>query len=771
MKYKVLLLTAITFITTCFGANAKNILSLKESITDNAIVYPSSFETNTKEMMENWYLKNYAIIDESNIETRDYGLVSDAEYIRRLKALPTEIEMPFNQIVKSYIERYIVRSRTLVAQMLGMCPYYMPIFEEALERHQMPLELKYIPIIESALNPNAVSPAGAGGLWQFMITTAKGVGLTVDTQLDERRDPYRSSEKAAVYFKQLYDTYHDWSLAIAAYNCGPGNVNKAIRRAGTDNPDFWEIYNYLPRETRGYVPAFIAANYVMTYYQKHNINPTLTKKPLIIDTVAVTKRIHLDQISQVLNIPIDEIKILNPQYRAGVINGSQARPLTLALPSQQIYSYIMAEDRIENFHKNVYAQRGEVQPGDVRPLIDDEEVQGKIIYHTVTDGEDFIEIADRYGMEYDELKELNELASTTLHTGQVLKVVNMNSLIEETVMGSQSSASTSSSYNSTSGQELVADNSRTNNSRYNDSGYDSGNNSSYNYRDDTSYNSRNNNNNNSKNSSYNNNNSGRNNSNNGNNNSNNGRSNVSSHDKQQVPPRPEQHKTQQNNVPDKQKTTAKNDNKNNNNTAKNDNKSNSAKNDSKNTAKNDNKNTAKNDNKNSKKTSEKKEDKKPAQPSKHKVKEGDNITKIASHYGISQEDLRAANNINGDHIEIGQNLTIPEKGYSKKHPQPKQTQKEQPKQQQGKHQQQGKQQQQQQHQDKQGKQSKQQQHQGKQNKQQDKQQQDNNQGKKGKQGKQQQQEQHGKQSTKQGKQPKNNSTTAQPNNNKPKKKK
>ena len=391
MKYKVLLLTAVTLVTTCLGVSAKNILSLKESITDNAIVFPSSFETNTKEMMENWYLKNYAIIDESNIENRDYGLVSDAEYIKRLKALPTEIEMPFNQIVKSYIERYVVRSRTLVAQMLGMCPYYMPIFEEALERHKMPLELKYIPIIESALNPNAVSPAGAGGLWQFMITTAKGVGLTVDTQLDERRDPYKSSEKAAVYFKQLYDTYHDWSLAIAAYNCGPGNVNKAIRRAGTDNPDFWEIYNYLPRETRGYVPAFIAANYVMTYYQKHNINPTLTKKPLIIDTVAVTKRIHLNQISDVLNIPLDEIKILNPQYRAGVINGSQARPLTLALPSQQIYSYIMAEDRIENYQKNIYAQRGEVKPGDVRTIVGEDEIPDKYIYHTVTDGEDFID--------------------------------------------------------------------------------------------------------------------------------------------------------------------------------------------------------------------------------------------------------------------------------------------------------------------------------------------------------------------------------------------
>ncbi len=697
MKYKVLILTAITFATTCLGVNAKNILSLKESITDNAIVYPSSFETNTKEMMENWYLKNYAIIDESNIESRDYGLVSDAEYIRRLKALPTEIEMPFNQIVKSYIERYVVRSRTLVAQMLGMCPYYMPIFEEALERHQMPLELKYIPIIESALNPNAVSPAGAGGLWQFMITTAKGVGLTVDTQLDERRDPYKSSEKAAVYFKQLYNTYHDWSLAIAAYNCGPGNVNKAIRRAGTENPDFWEIYNYLPRETRGYVPAFIAANYVMTYYQKHNINPTLTKKPLIIDTVAVTKRIHLNQISDVLNIPLDEIKILNPQYRAGVINGSQARPLTLALPSQQIYSYIMAEDRIENYQKNMYAQRDEVNPGDVRTIVGDEEAQDKYIYHTVTDGEDFIEIADRYGMEYDALKELNQLASTTLHPGQVLQVINMNSVINETVMGSQSGNSS----NNMASQGLVADNNRGNsnssyNSGYNNSSY---NNSSYNngHNSSNNYNAPNNNRNN--NSSY------------------NSSNNNNNRDKQaSVPPRPEQQKTQPKNVPEKQNTasTPKNDNKGNNNTAKNN--TNVAKNSANNNAKANDKKAADkkvaeknvddkkasdkkaadkkaadkktadnkaNDNKkaNNKKVAEKKEEKKPAPTPKHKVKEGDNLTKIANRYGVSPEDLRAANGINGDHIEIGQNITVPEKGYAKKHPQPKQQAKEQPKQQ------------------------------------------------------------------------------------------
>ena len=652
MKYKVLILTAITFITTCLGVSAKNILSLKESITDNAIVYPSSFETNTKEMMENWYLKNYAIIDESGIETRDYGLVSDAEYIRRLKALPTEIEMPYNQIVKSYIERYVVKSRTLVAQMLGMCPYYMPIFEEALERHQMPLELKYIPIIESALNPNAVSPAGAGGLWQFMITTAKGVGLTVDTQLDERRDPYKSSEKAAVYFKQLYDTYHDWSLAIAAYNCGPGNVNKAIRRAGTDNPDFWEIYNYLPRETRGYVPAFIAANYVMTYYQKHNINPTLTKKPLIIDTVSVTKRIHLDQISQVLNIPLDEIQILNPQYRKGVINGSVARPLTLALPSQQIYSYIMAEDRIENHNKSIYEQRGEVKPGEVRAsdvagLIDED---GKIIYHTVTDGEDFMEIADRYGMEYDALKELNNLTSTRIQPGQVLQVINMNPFIDETVMGS-------------SRGELLADrNSANNGGGYNNNG--------------NGYNSGNNNNRNNSGNHNNDNNGGSYNGGNHNNGNNGGNTNSghSSREQRTVPPPPktEQPKTQPKAVPEK--NTQKNDK--NNNTAKNDNKSakndnKTAKNDNK-TAKNDNKNN-KNDNKNDKGNSTKKEEKKPT-TTKHKVKEGDNITKIANQYGISMDDLSAANNLSGDHIEIGQNLIIPEKGYAKKHPQPKQQQ-------------------------------------------------------------------------------------------------
>ena len=361
-RFKSLVIMSLAAISLFAANDKKSILSIKESITDNDIVFPASFETDTKAMMENWYLQNYAILDKE-VENKSTGEVDEAEYIRRLKAIPSSIELPYNQVVRSYIDRYVKRNRTLVEQMLGMSLYYMPIFEQALEKEGLPLELRYIPVIESAMNPNAVSPAGAAGLWQFMLGTARGVGLEVNSLVDERRDPYRSSEKAAAYFKQLYEIYGDWSLAIAAYNCGPGNVNKAIRRASNpEKPDFWEIYNYLPRETRGYVPAFIAANYIMTYYKEHNISPSLAKKPLIVDTVSVSRRIHFRQISQVLNIPMEELRILNPQYRHDVIPGN-THPYSLALPSQQVYSFIMVEDSIAQFRNDLYANRDVVEPG------------------------------------------------------------------------------------------------------------------------------------------------------------------------------------------------------------------------------------------------------------------------------------------------------------------------------------------------------------------------------------------------------------------------
>lgn len=409
MKYRILILTTLSLITlsTAWAApdtKRKNVLSIKESITDNAIHYPSSFESDTKEMMESWYLRDF---DFNSSYSTNTGTVSDRVYKERLQKLPTSIEMPFNQIVKSYIERYVVKGRTLVAQLVGMSSYYMPIFEAALERHNMPLELKYIPIIESALNPNAVSPAGAGGLWQFMPSTAKGIGMEVTSQVDARRDPYVSSEKAAVFFQKLYDTYGDWSLAIAAYNCGPGNVNKAMKRVGTEHPDFWEIYNYLPKETRGYVPAFIAANYVMTYYREHGINPKYPDRPLIIDTVQVNKRVSFSQISNVLKIPMDEIRVLNPQYRGDVIPGN-VRPYTLALPSQQIMSFIEEEDKIYNYRRS--------NEGGGEDFLQD---------HEVKEGEDIFAIADMYSMKIDDLLTLNKLESEydQLEPGTILKVM------------------------------------------------------------------------------------------------------------------------------------------------------------------------------------------------------------------------------------------------------------------------------------------------------------------------------------------------------------
>ena len=239
-------------------------VALSDTI-DNAIVYPESMEADLNNLLTDWYMQQYAVVDDSclvNSVNVDYP---DSVYIRKLSQLPTVIEMPYNSVVRRYIDMYVQKRRALVENLLGLSTYYMPIFEEALEREGLPLELKYLPIIESALRPDATSRVGAAGLWQFMVKTGKSMGLEVNSLVDERRDPIKSSAMAARYLKDLYSIYHDWALAIASYNCGPGNVSKAIRRSG-GKTDYWEIYPYLPRETRGYVPAFIAVNYVMNYY-------------------------------------------------------------------------------------------------------------------------------------------------------------------------------------------------------------------------------------------------------------------------------------------------------------------------------------------------------------------------------------------------------------------------------------------------------------------------------------------------------------------------
>ena len=402
-----------------------NILTLKNTITDEDIVFPESFDTDVHKMMTNWYLQNYTVLD-ADVENKSPGEVSEETYIRRLAAIPSVIEMPYNQVVRKHIERYVYRSRTLIEEMLGMSLYYMPIFEQALEKEGLPLELKYLPIVESAMDPNAVSRVGAAGLWQFMIGTGKGLGLEINSLVDERRDPYRSSAMAAKYLKNLYQIYNDWSLAIAAYNCGPGNVNKALHRNGGTG-DFWDIYEYLPRETRGYVPAFIAANYAMTYYKQHNISPSLARKPLITDTVSVNRRIHFAQIAQVLNIPIEEIRTFNPQYRADVIPGDN-HPYTLVLPSQQVYSFIMSQDSIDSYRDDLYAHREVVEPGGqvstAEEYISGRTIDGNIrtISHKVGRGETASSIAAKYDMTTDELLSLNGMTSERVRRGQTLVV-------------------------------------------------------------------------------------------------------------------------------------------------------------------------------------------------------------------------------------------------------------------------------------------------------------------------------------------------------------
>ncbi len=458
---KKILLSLIISCGAIIASAAPSINSIRDSIKDNDIVPPTSFETDYEELQKNWYLQNYTDLIESK-ESKINANPSDKVYIERLQRLQNEkgfeIELPFNSIVKSYIELYTNRRRDLVERMLGMWLYYEPIFEEALAKEGMPLELKYLPIIESALNPNAVSPAGAAGLWQFILSTGRGMGLEINTLVDERRDTYKASQKAAEFLKSLYKTYGDWSLAIAAYNCGPGNVNKAIRRSGGGEKDYWEIYNYLPKETRGYVPAFIAAAYVMNYHNEHGISAALAKKPLLTDTVHITRRLHFNQIAEVIDLSIDALETLNPQYRKNIIPGTSYKPFVLILPSKQVYSYLMSEQTIGQYEEENYALRETAEPGvsryestsnnyietpesthndsvqsnvavasssyQVKPNENNNVYTSKeeIIIHEVRRGETLKSIASKYGTNISRIKKENNLSGNTINRGQKLKI-------------------------------------------------------------------------------------------------------------------------------------------------------------------------------------------------------------------------------------------------------------------------------------------------------------------------------------------------------------
>ena len=352
--------------------------------------------------------------------TRDTTTLPDSVYKARLQALPCVIELPYNERVRGFIVRYVQRAPKQVARLMRMSEYYFPIFEEALGRYQLPYELKYLPIIESALNPMARSHAGAAGLWQFMPATGKIYGLEINSLVDERMDPIRSTEAACRFLSTMYNIYHDWTLVIAAYNCGGGNVNKAIHRAG-DKRDFWSIYPYLPRETRNYVPIFIAANYAMNYSEEHGICKAPIEKTMLTDTIRTNQRMHLQQVSEKLDINMDELRRLNPQYSRDILPGGNA--YTLCLPAEKIGAFIDMQDSILAYKADslINNRRAEIEMAKETSITGAYRING-VTYYTIKNGDTLGGIAKKFHCTVKQLKQWNGLKSDAIRAGKKLKI-------------------------------------------------------------------------------------------------------------------------------------------------------------------------------------------------------------------------------------------------------------------------------------------------------------------------------------------------------------
>ncbi len=386
-----------------------------------AFPVPVGFDSDLDSLLYSYYAKNARRGDCKTIGTTNIAY-PDSVYQRRLAQLPHEVNMPYNPAVRSFINRYTERGRKQVEYMVGLGnKYYFPMFEDILAKYNVPLEFKYLAVIESALRTTAVSHAGAAGLWQFMPSTGKMYGLEVNTLVDERLDPVKATHAAARYLQDLYRIYKDWHLAIAAYNCGPGNINRAIRRAGGKR-DYWSISPFLPAETRSYVPIFIAANYVMTYYAAHNLCPAEINMPTYTDTVRINQRVHFTDITQILNISVEELRVLNPQYRRDIIPGSAEKQYSLSLPNNYagkfdakrklIYAEATRQDSIRR-------ASGNVSDEELTSSSQQQSSQRKI-YHKVKSGESLGLIAQRNRVTVTQLKKWNNLRSNSIHPGQRL---------------------------------------------------------------------------------------------------------------------------------------------------------------------------------------------------------------------------------------------------------------------------------------------------------------------------------------------------------------
>lgn len=402
------------------------------SESDGTAISPEDYTAEISDSLLNiWYLhKKTTVDDEFDMDSVQFqSNVPDSVYIDRIKRMNSFITLPYNDIVKNYIILYSEKMGARFENMLGLCSYYMPIFQETLNRYDLPEELKAMAIIESALNPLAVSRAGAKGMWQFMYGTAKMYGLHIDSFVDERLDPIKSADAAARYLKDAYNIFGDWNLAIASYNCGAGNVNRAIRRSGGSR-EFWDIWPYLPRETRGYVPAFVGALYAMNYYKEHGMRPAAVEIPAHVDTFKINKMLHLKQVTELVGVPLEELKNLNPQYKHEIVPGNE-REYILRIPYNYTNAFIDCEDSLYRHKADIY-----FNPSTIKKIKDGGD--GERIVYRVKSGDYLGKIASRYRVSVNQIKRWNNLRSNNIRIGQRLVIYRGGKVTASTASSSSS---------------------------------------------------------------------------------------------------------------------------------------------------------------------------------------------------------------------------------------------------------------------------------------------------------------------------------------------
>ncbi|MGL5790401.1 MAG: transglycosylase SLT domain-containing protein, partial [Bacteroidales bacterium] len=435
MRYRsifILLLLGALFKSSLYAVNIRQ--TQDQSVIDSLSRFENPNATDfffagkmdsIENLVSDWMYAGRVRYDSACTSRKSYcPSLPDSVYMSRLENIATLIELPYNEVIKKYIEYYTGPRRRMVEKLLGLSQYYFPMIEQTFDAAGIPLELKYLAVVESALNPSALSKQGASGLWQFMLPTGKHYGLEISTLVDERRNPVKSTQAAANYLKSLYGIYKDWTLAIAAYNCGPGNVNKAIQRTG-GRKDYWAIYYNLPKGTREYLPLFIALNYIMNYHPEHEICPSVCPIALDMDTLRINKTLHFSQVAKITGISVEELRAFNPQFKRDIIPGSQ-KPYVLRLPITSMMRFIAFEDSVLN--NNIAKERqlrSTVQLGVATVSssnIHSSATNEAPVKHTIRNGESLGVIAKKYNVRVEDLKRWNNLSDVNIRAGKTLFV-------------------------------------------------------------------------------------------------------------------------------------------------------------------------------------------------------------------------------------------------------------------------------------------------------------------------------------------------------------